>query len=81
MPSKFIETMNNGDTLIAEVPGGGGWGNPLERDPDLVMEDIISEKISIDRAQEIYGVVLNTLTRQIDRDATTRLRQKLWSSL
>ena len=79
MPSKFIETMNNGDTLIAEVPGGGGWGNPLERDPDLVLEDTISGKVSVDRAQEIYGVVINNSTRQIDRHATTRLRQKLWS--
>ena len=80
MPSKFIETMNHGDTLIAEVPGGGGWGNPLERCPSLVMEDIVAEKISVSRSKAIYGVVIDTKKMKVNTEETEKLRRQLRSS-
>ena len=76
MPSKFIETMNNKDTLIAEVPGGGGWGNPFERDPSLVLEDVIAEKVSIKRAKQVYGVVIDKTQKQINYSETNNLRKQ-----
>lgn len=53
--------------------GGGGWGNPLERDPEKVREDVLEGYVSIESAREDYGVVLSE-TLELDEDATTRLR-------
>jgi len=59
--------------------GGGGWGDPLERDPSLVRADVIEEFVSRSRAEEAYGVVLrDDLT--LDEAATTRKRNELRSS-
>ena len=55
MPSKFLRFMRQGDTLLIDVPGGGGWGNPLERNPELINQDILEGKISKVRAHEVYG--------------------------
>ena len=38
--------------------GGGGWGDPLEREPDLVARDVIEGKVSAAAARDDYGVVL-----------------------
>ena len=58
MPSKFIVTANAGDTLTFRMPGGGGWGEPLDRDPEAVLADVRAEKLSPERAEAVYGVVL-----------------------
>jgi N-methylhydantoinase B len=53
--------------------GGGGWGDPLTRDPDLVRVDVIEEVITCQAARDDYGVELwNDFS--VDRDATERLR-------
>ena len=62
-PSKFITSLNKGDVLRIEWPGGGGWGNPLERSPQLVLADVVAEKISIEKAQTTYGVVTVSYTQ------------------
>ena len=74
--SKFILTAQQGDGLSIAMPGGGGWGDPLERDPQRVLEDAIEEKISRERAERVYGVVLRASERtiEIDAEATARLR-------
>ena len=74
MPSKFIATANKGDVLRLEMPGGGGWGNPLDRDPARVLADVVEEKVSRRRAENAYGVVLDDVDRRIDADATDKLR-------
>lgn len=53
--------------------GGGGWGNPLERDPEKVRDDVVEGYVSIDAARDDYGVVLSE-TLKLDEDATARLR-------
>ncbi|MEH6719549.1 MAG: hydantoinase B/oxoprolinase family protein [Aurantimonas endophytica] len=53
-----------GDEFARPTAGGGGFGDPLERDPKKVMEDVIDDYVSIDRAEKDYGVVI----REIDRD-------------
>ena len=40
------------------APGGGGWGDPVERDPELVLADVKDGIVSETKALEIYGVVL-----------------------
>jgi N-methylhydantoinase B len=61
--------------------GGGGWGDPLEREPDWVQRDVIEGKVSLEAAREDYGVVLREAEGidpfVIDEAATAALRAKL----
>ena len=59
LPSKFIRTLKKGDVYRMIQPGGGGYGDPLERDPKSVYSDIQQNKISSERAFEVYGVVID----------------------
>ena len=77
MPGKFLENLNTRDTLRIEWPGAGGWGNPLERDPLAVLDDVIAEKISPRRARDVYGVVINSARSDLDQAQTERLRARL----
>ncbi|KAB2330150.1 hydantoinase B/oxoprolinase family protein [Cytobacillus depressus] len=56
--------VKSGDSFIRPSAGGGGLGDPLERDPLAVLEDVIDDYVSIERAKIDYGVVI----REIDRD-------------
>ncbi|MEX0279056.1 MAG: hydantoinase B/oxoprolinase family protein [Ruegeria sp.] len=57
--------------------GGGGFGDPADRDPELVLQDVRDEVIAPGDARDVYAVVLNSDTKQIDWDATEQLRDKL----
>jgi N-methylhydantoinase B len=61
--------------------GGGGWGDPLDRDPQKVVEDVLDEYVSLEGARRDYGVVLSgsveEMDLQLDRAATERLRAEL----
>ena len=58
MPPKFTEIVKQGEVFRHEVAGAGGWGDPLERDPDAVARDVRNEIISAAAALADYGVVL-----------------------
>ena len=73
--SKLTMTLGQGDVFRHELPGGGGWGDPLKRDPQKVLKDVRNEFVSLERAATDYGVVINDATWQIDEAATTRLRE------
>ncbi len=77
MTSKFLTSMSKGDGMEITWPGAGGWGNPLNRDPDRVLRDVIAGKVSVERAREKYGVALEPGSRSIDVEATASLRQAL----
>jgi N-methylhydantoinase B len=63
---------------IVRTGGGGGWGNPIERDPVLVRSDVLEELVSREAALEHYGVVLrDDLT--LDETATKQRRDRLRS--
>ena len=65
-----------GDVVRVETAIGGGYGDPLERDPALVADDVAGEYLSGDAAQAVYGVVLrDDLT--VDGDATAELRARM----
>jgi N-methylhydantoinase B len=55
LPSKCTITINRGETLIIRTPGGGGYGDPSERDPALIREDILNGLVSPEAAREYYG--------------------------
>lgn len=74
LPSKLTMTMRKGDVFRHEVAGGGGWGDKLERDPALVLRDVLNEFVSPHRAREDYGVVLTGEPHQVDEAATEALR-------
>jgi 5-oxoprolinase (ATP-hydrolysing) len=65
-----------GDSLQITVPSGGGYGDPLDRDPELVRNDVLDEFTTRDLAEQDYGVVLvgEGLSIAVDLDATERLR-------
>jgi N-methylhydantoinase B len=57
--------------------GGGGWGDPLERDPAMVLRDVREGYVSVEKAEREYGVVLSPGGEQVDAAATASLRAKL----
>jgi N-methylhydantoinase B len=61
--------------------GGGGWGDPIERDPEKVLWDVKEGYISAAAANEEYGVVIDQVTLLIDKEATLQRRQILKNSL
>jgi N-methylhydantoinase B len=58
--------VKGGDSFTRPSAGGGGLGDPLERDPSAVLEDVIDEYVSIERAKKDYGVVVIEIDRDID---------------
>jgi N-methylhydantoinase B len=71
----IYESMVPGDVLINNSGGGGGWGNPFERDPQQVLEDVRNDYVSREAAQREYGVVIDPATMTVDAKATLALRQ------
>jgi len=74
MPAKFATTLRRGDVILHEQPGGGGHGDPFERDPERVAADVRDEKISLDYARREHGVVIDPVTVTVDETATTAAR-------
>ncbi len=73
LPGRGEAVISRGERLIFETPGGGGYGNPLARDPELVREDVIRGLVSIDAARRQYGVVVRN-SKELDGAGTRALR-------
>ena len=69
-------SMQAGERLYHRQAGGGGWGDALERDPELVARDVRNDKVSLAAARDDYGVVLEPDTFAVDHDATARVRRE-----
>ena len=74
LPSKVTMTCRRGDVVRWVLPGGGGWGDPLEREPQRVLRDVRNELVSPATAEREYGVVIDTERWRVDEAATARLR-------
>jgi N-methylhydantoinase B len=74
-PPKYGVAQLGPATMIAETPGGGGWGDPFEREPELVLRDVIDEVLSPEAASAQYGVVLSADSRSVDVPATVDRRR------
>jgi N-methylhydantoinase B len=69
--------MRRGDLFHHVMPGGGGYGDPLERDPALVLEDVLEEKVTRAHAADAYGVVIaDGPEPSVDTFATVELRAR-----
>lgn len=81
-----VLTPEPGDVISFRSPGGGGWGDPLARDPALVAEEVAAGLLSMAQAREAYGVVLQERAGapdarwRVDAEATVELRLRMASS-
>ena len=60
---------------VIATAGGGGWGHPFRRDPNLVRQDVLDGYVTLESAARDYGVVLDLETLEIDAAATEKLRR------
>jgi N-methylhydantoinase B len=80
-----------GDVISFQQAGAGGYGDPLERDPERVLEDVLDEYVSAEAAREQYGVIFRAPTVDdanrrpdartrplvVDHDGTAALRVRM----
>jgi N-methylhydantoinase B len=68
-----------GDVIAFQQSGAGGYGDPLDRDPARVLEDVVDEYVSPEGARREYGVVIvgEGIERRVDDDATAALRRTM----
>lgn len=74
LPTKVTMPVRRDDVFLHTQPGGGGFGDPFERDPERVLDDLRNEKISEEAARREYGVVVDRRTWRVDAAETVRLR-------
>jgi N-methylhydantoinase B len=75
LPGKVTMTVPHDAVIIHEQAGAGGFGDPMTRDPGLVLEDMRDGKISAGFAERHHGVVLDG-TGEVDAEATARRRSE-----
>jgi 5-oxoprolinase (ATP-hydrolysing) len=74
-PSKFTnQRLRAGDAIEITVPCSGGFGDPVEREPSLVLDDVLDGFTSLEQAREIYRVAIDPATLELDGEETARLR-------
>ena len=61
--------------IRVETPSGAGYGDPLTREPERVLADVIADKVSVEGARRDYGVIVNS--GGVDLEATAITRDRL----
>lgn len=74
LKSKGLDVLEKGDVVSLRLPGAGGYGDPLERDRELLLEDVRDGKVSVESALDDYKVVIDPQALQVDEKATRKLR-------
>ena len=77
LPTRYADyPLKAGDVFRLDTPGGGGFGDPLTRDPERVRQDVREGYVTAEAATEIYGVVLkeDQGAWTVDEQATTKRR-------
>ncbi|MCY4203161.1 MAG: hydantoinase B/oxoprolinase family protein [Aestuariivita sp.] len=77
LPGKVTMPLVKGQLVVHEQAGGGGFGDPLKRDPYRVLADVVDEKLSAGVALSDYGIVLNAEGNEINIEATAHRRVKM----
>jgi len=75
LASKSTTKLGVDDVASVQTPGGGGYGDPLERDPSDVLDDVLDEKVSKAKAREEYGVIIED--DRVNEEATGERRREL----
>lgn len=68
--------LSKGDLVFLNAAGGGGYGDPLDREPDRVAEDVLDGYVTVERARDVYGVVVG-VDGAVDATASADLRAQL----
>ncbi len=71
-----LTQLNPGDVVTIDAAGGGGCGNPLSREPEMVERDVLEGYVSFEKAKEEYRMVIDPNTLKVDREATKKLRDE-----
>lgn len=74
LKSKGMDMLAGDDVVSMRLPGGGGYGPPSERDPELVAMDVRDGKVGVEAAAREYLVVVDPVSFKVDLDATAELR-------
>ena len=81
LPPIASTDLQAGEQLLHLLSGGGGYGDPLQREVERVREDVLSGFISFERARDVYGVVFANAELSdglsVDKSATERQRASL----
>ena len=70
----LVAQLKPGDAFKIRSGGGGGYGSPLERPVEQVREDVRQGYVTVKSAAELYGVVLDSQSFEVDAAATAKLR-------
>lgn len=65
------------DVVLLGSASGGGYGDPLERNTDMVQDDVLEGYVSVQKAAEVYGVVIDSVSLALKEVETKRLRNSL----
>jgi N-methylhydantoinase B len=65
---------------VFSTAGGGGFYSPLERPEEMVLEDVKEGFVSLEKAMEDYGIVIDQRKMSVNMEETKRLREKLSST-
>jgi N-methylhydantoinase B len=76
LPTKFTRPLAKGQAMRHTTAGAGGYGDPLRRDPELVLADVVDGKVTPEGAKRDYGVVVLRSPWRIEAAATAALRNK-----
>jgi len=77
VPARMRFKLNAGDRMLCLTAGGGGYGDPLDRDVLAVVNDVKDRKVSRQSALDDYGVVIDETTGGHDEQATAKRREEL----
>jgi N-methylhydantoinase B len=80
LPTLAQDQIGHGEVFRHEMAGGGGWGDPLKRDPAAVLKDVIDGRVSVKAARNDYGVVLTAQGTAVDEFATEAIRSQAKST-
>ncbi|WP_102348688.1 hydantoinase B/oxoprolinase family protein [Bacillus sp. Marseille-P3661] len=75
LQAKSAFELNDGDVFVAVPHGGGGYGDPTEREPIRVLDDFNNGLVSKEQAEQVYGVIIKN--KQIDFEATLSKRKDI----
>lgn len=66
--------LKKGDVIAFELAGGGGWGDPRQREPERVLSDVVNGYVSLEAARDVYAVAIRPVDMSVDFAATAALR-------
>ena len=69
--------VKEGEIVSLRSGGGGGWGDPLDRDPEWVLHDVCDDVVSVAAAHDVYGIVLDAANTSVDAPRTEAQRRAL----